>query len=75
MFGEKGEMYFYIPLEVLMEILVGSKYYVGYIQTLTEHSPQKIEFTAEFYSCSPDCLMHALLQSFEDINVTFTHTK
>ena len=75
MFGEKGEMYFNIPLEVLMEILVGSKYYVGYIQTLTEHSPKKIEFTAEFYSCSPDCLMHALLQSFEDINVTFTHTK
>lgn len=73
-FGEKGEMYFYLPLEAMMKILVGSKHYVGYIQTLTEHSPEKIEFTAEFYNCSPDSLMYALQQSFEDLNVTFMLT-
>lgn len=74
-FGEKGEMYFYLPLEAMMKILVGSKHYVGYIQTLTEHSPEKIEFTAEFYSCSPDSLMYALQQCFEDLDVTFKLTE
>lgn len=74
-FGEKGEMYFYLPLEAMMKILVGSKHYVGYIQTLTEHSPEKIEFTAEFYSCSPDSLMYALQQCFEDLEVTFKLTE
>ena len=74
-FGEKGEMYFYLPLEAMMKILVGSKHYVGYIQTLTEHSPEKIEFTAEFYSCSPDSLMYALQQCFEDLDVTFNLTE
>lgn len=74
-FGEKGEMYFYLPLEAMMKILVGSKHYVGYIQTLTEHSPEKIEFTAEFYSCSPDKLMYALQQYFEDLDVTFKLTE
>ena len=74
-FGEKGEMYFYLPLEAMMKILVGSKHYVGYIQTLTEHSPEKIEFTAEFYSCSPDSLMYALQQCFEDLDVTFRLTE
>lgn len=74
-FGEKGEMYFYLPLEAMMKILVGSKHYVGYIQTLTEHSPEKIEFTAEFYSCSPDILMYALQQCFEDLDVTFKLTE
>lgn len=74
-FGEKGEMYFYLPLEAMMKILVGSKHYVGYIQTLTEHSPEKIEFNAEFYSCHPDSLMYALQQCFEDLNVTFKLTE
>lgn len=74
-FGEKGEMYFYLPLEAMMKILVGSKHYVGYIQTLTEHSPEKIEFTAEFYSCHPDSLMYALQQCFEDLDVTFKLTE
>lgn len=74
-FGEKGEMYFYLPLEAMMKILVGSKHYVGYIQTLTERSPEKIEFTAEFYSCSPDSLMYALQQCFEDLDVTFKLTE
>lgn len=74
-FGEKGEMYFYLPLEAMMKILVGSKHYVGYIQTLTEHTPEKIEFTAEFYSCSPDRLMYALQQCFEDLDVTFKLTE
>ena len=74
-FGEKGEMYFYLPLEAMMKILVGSKHYVGYIQTLTEHSPEKIEFTAEFYSCSPDSLMYALQQCFEDLDVTIRLTE
>jgi len=74
-FGEKGEMYFYLPLEAMMKILVGSKHYVGYIQTLTEHSTEKIEFTVEFYSCSPDSLMYALQQCFEDLEVTFKLTE
>ena len=74
-FGEKGEMYFYLPLEAMMKTLVGSKHYVGYIQTLTEHSPEKIEFTAEFYSCSPDSLMYALQQCFEDLDVTIRLTE
>ena len=74
-FGEKGEMYFYLPLEAMMKILIGSKHYVGYIQTLTEHSPEKIEFTAEFYGCHPDSLMYALQQIFEDLDVTFKLTE
>ena len=68
-------MYFYLPLEDMMKILVGSKHYVGYIQTLTEHSSEKIEFTTEFYSCHPESLMYALQQCFEDLNVTFTLTE
>ena len=71
LYAEKGEPFFYIPLEIMMKMLVGSKHYVGYIQTLTEHSPEKIEFSAEFYSCSPDCLKYALQQSFEDLKVDF----
>ena len=73
-YAEKGEPSFYIPLEMMMKLLVGSKHYVGYIQTLTEHSPEKIEFTAEFYSCQPDCLKYALEQSIPNLNVTFTLT-
>ena len=74
LYAEKGEMYFYIPLELMMKALVDSKHYVGYIQTLTEHSPSKIEFTAEFYSCSPYSLKYALQQSFEDLKVDFVLT-
>lgn len=73
-FGEHGEMFFYLPLEVVMKSLVGSDAYVGYIQTLTVHSPEKVEFTAEFYGCDPNDLKCALEQCFPDLKVNFTLT-
>lgn len=73
-FGEQGEPFYYLPLEVVMKSLVGSDAYAGHIQSLTEHSPGKIEFTAEFFGCYPDCLKCALEQSFPDLNVNFIVT-
>ena len=73
-YGEHTEMFFYLPLEIVMKSLVGSDAYVGYIQSLTEHSHEKIEFSAEFYGCYPECLKHALEQCFPDLNVNFTLT-
>lgn len=73
-FGEHTEMFFYLPLEVVMKLLVGSDAYVGYIQSLIEHSPEKIEFSAEFYGCNPIDLKCALEQCFPKLNVTYILT-
>ena len=73
-FGEHTEPFFYLPLEVVMKLLIGSDAYVGYIQSLTEHSPEKIEFTADFYMCEPNDLKCALEQCFPDLKVNFTLT-
>ena len=73
-FGEHGEMFFYLPLEVVMKSLVGSDAYVGYIQSLTVHSTEKIEFSAEFYGCNPIDLKCALEQCFPKSNVTYILT-
>lgn len=73
-YGEHSEPRYYLPLGIVMKLLVGSDAYVGYIQSLTEHTPEKIEFTAEFYNSFPDCLKCALEQCFPDLNVNFTLT-
>ena len=73
-YGEHSEPFFYLPLEVVMKSLVGSDAYVGYIQSLTEHSHDKIEFSAEFYGCYPEYLKCALEQCFPKLDVTYILT-
>lgn len=73
-YGEHTEPFMYLPLEMVMKALVGSDAYVGYIQSLTEHSPEKIEFSAEFYGCDPIYLKYALKQCFPKLNVTYILT-
>ena len=62
--GKKDEKFMFIPLEVVMNELVCSPYYIGYVQEANEITPYKIQILVDCYSCECEVLKYALCKRF-----------
>ena len=66
-FGEHTELFWYLPLEIVMKTLVGSDAYIGYIQSISEGEP--CDISVEFYQANRYSLKYALLQVFPNLTI------
>lgn len=66
-YGEPTEAFWYLPLEIVMKVLVGSDAYVGYIQSISEGEP--CDISVEFYDSHRDCLKYALHHVFPNLRI------
>ena len=62
-----NELGLYVPMEILMQVLVGSKYYRGNLLSMDTDSPDCIRLRAE--ANSPEPLLYALRQAFPNLEV------
>ena len=62
-----NELGLYVPMEILMQTLVGSKYYRGNLLSMDTDSPDCIVLCAEANSSEP--LLYALRQAFPNLEV------
>ena len=69
----ENECGLYIPLGVLMNVLVGSPYYEGYLQTMNTDNPECVILHAEANRCEP--LLYALREAFPYLNIEMRETE
>ena len=62
-----NELGLYVPMEILMQTLVGSKYYRGNLMSMDTDSPDCIRLRAE--ANSPEPLLYAFRQAFPNLEV------
>ena len=63
-----NELGVHLPLEVVMKVLVDSKYYEGYVQILEKKDPNTFIIIAELDR--PHVLFYALKEYFPDLDIT-----
>lgn len=68
-----NEFGLYIPMNILMKTLVGSRYYDGNLLTMNTDDPECIVLHAEANTMEP--LLYALRKSFPDLNIEMKETK
>jgi len=68
-----NELGLYVPMEILMKTLVGSKYYVGNLLTMNTDNPECIVLHAEANKMEP--LLYALRQAFPNLNIEMKKTR
>ena len=73
-YGDVGnELGLYVPMEILMKTLVGSKYYVGNLLTMNTDMPDCIVLHAEANRMEP--LLYALRQAFPNLDIEMQETE
>lgn len=73
-YGTVGnELGLYVPMEILMKTLVGSKYYAGNLLTMNTDTPDCIVLHAEANRMEP--LLYALRQAFPNLDIEMQETE
>ena len=73
-YGDVGnELGLYVPMEILMKTLVGSKYYAGNLLTMNTDAPDCIVLHVEANRMEP--LLYALRQSFPNLDIEMKETE
>jgi hypothetical protein len=68
-----NEFGLYIPMNILMKTLVGSRYYDGNLLTMNTDDPECIVLHAEANTLEP--LFYALRQAFPNLKIEMKETK
>jgi hypothetical protein len=68
-----NEFGLYIPMNILMKTLVGSRYYDGNLLTMNTDDPECIVLHAEANTMEP--LLYALRQAFPNLEIEMKETK
>ena len=73
-YGDVGnELGLYVPMEILMKTLVGSKYYAGNLLSMNSDAPDCIVLHAEANRMEP--LLYALRQAFPNLDIEMQETE
>ena len=73
-YGTVGnELGLYVPMEILMKTLVGSKYYAGNLLTMNTDTPGCVVLHAEANRMEP--LLYALRQAFPNLDIEMQETE
>lgn len=67
---QKEDSSSHIPLELIMQRLVDTNAYHGYVYDIEMLSDNKLHFIAGFSGCDIQCLKYAIFQKFKEVYIT-----